>query len=196
MLDRAERRYAAGSNCKIVWIEPQARYFRGATVDYAAGEFSRSMHGSEAIASGSPPCIDRYWKIVARLNDLIREFPTAPLYTSDLASRIGTSPRTLQTAVQAVFGVSLHRYVRLTRLWSAHCRLQSGCRSVKAAALENGFWHMGDFSRLYKRTFGETPSVTLERTRRAQSAWAALTSRNPLLESNADPAISLPDTTA
>ena len=165
-------------------------------MDYAAGDFYRSMRGSEAIASGSPPCIDRYWKIVTRLNDLIRELPTTPLYTSDLASRIGTSPRTLQTAVQAVFGVSLHRYVRLTRLWSAHCQLQSGCQSVKAAALENGFWHMGDFSRLYKRTFGETPSATLERTRRAQSAWATLTSRNALLESNADYVIPRPDVSA
>jgi transcriptional regulator GlxA family with amidase domain len=165
-------------------------------VDYAAGDFSRSMHGSEAVARGSPPCVDRHWKIVARLNDLMRELPTAPLYTSDLASRIGTSPRTLQTAVQAVYGVSLHRYVRLMRLWSAHCQLQRGCPSVKAAALANGFWHMGDFSRFYKSTFGETPSVTLERTRRAQSAWATLTCRNVLLESDAGSVIPLPDNTA
>jgi AraC family ethanolamine operon transcriptional activator len=102
------------------------------------------------------------------------ELPTSPLYTGDLASRIGTSPRTLQTAVQAIYGVSLHRYIRLMRLWSAHCQLQSGCPSVKAAALANGFSHMGDFSRSYKSTFGETPSVTLEQTRRTQSAWAAL----------------------
>jgi AraC family ethanolamine operon transcriptional activator len=38
--------------------------------------------------------------------------------------------------------------------------------SVKAAALSNGFWHMGDFSRGYKMAFGETPSETLTRDRR------------------------------
>ena len=30
--------------------------------------------------------------------------------------------------------------------------------SVKAAALGNGFWHLGDFSRGYRLAFGETPS--------------------------------------
>lgn len=93
----------------------------------------------------------------------------APLYSRDLARRIGTSPRTLQTAVQAVFGISLHRYVCLRRLLSAHCRLQGGCRSVKDAALGNGFSHMGDFSRLYKGIFGKTPSETLADARRLQA---------------------------
>ncbi len=88
------------------------------------------------------------------------EQPSAPLCSNDLSRRIGISPRTLQLAVRVVFGLSLHGYIRLTRLRSARRLLQSGCRSVKDAALRNGFSHFGDFARLYKEVFGETPSDT------------------------------------
>jgi AraC-like DNA-binding protein len=36
----------------------------------------------------------------------------------------------------------------------------SGAHSIKAAAPENGFWHLGDFSRAYRELFGELPSRT------------------------------------
>ena len=35
----------------------------------------------------------------------------------------------------------------------------------KAAALANGFWHMGEFSKVYKTMFGEMPSETLVNAR-------------------------------
>lgn len=122
-------------------------------------------NSSLAPAYGRSRSVGRYCEIVARLDEVLRERPMAPLYSHDLARWIGTSPRTLQTALQAIYGVSLHRYVRLMRLWTAPCQLQSGCRSVKDAALGNGFAHMGDFSHLYKTTFGETPSETLARAK-------------------------------
>jgi transcriptional regulator GlxA family with amidase domain len=34
--------------------------------------------------------------------------------------------------------------------------------SLKAIALANGFWHMGEFRSLYRDLFGETPQQTLE----------------------------------
>jgi transcriptional regulator GlxA family with amidase domain len=90
------------------------------------------------------------------------------LYSDDLASALGVSVRTLQTAAHAVHGVSLHHYLRLKRLWSARIQLMvgGGGMSVKAAALGNGFWHLGEFSRGYRLAFGETPSETLARSRR------------------------------
>jgi len=124
--------------------------------------------GPDEVVRPLGPCIDRCWEIIARLDELMLERPSAPLYSNDLARRIGISPRTLQSAVRVVFGLSLHRYIRLTRLWSAHRFLQSGCRSVKDAALRNGFSHFGDFARLYKEVFGEAPSETLSaRNRRS-----------------------------
>ncbi|WP_349643093.1 helix-turn-helix domain-containing protein [Bradyrhizobium japonicum] len=76
--------------------------------------------------------------------------------------------RTLETATRAVHGVSQHHCLRLKRLWSTRIQLMTASAgvSVKAAALGNGFWQMGDFARGYKMTFGEAPSETPARGRR------------------------------
>jgi len=64
--------------------------------------------------------------------------------------------------------MSLHQHLRLKKLWGVRSQLLTGNQllTVKAAALANGFWHMGEFSQLYKATFGEIPSETLLRARR------------------------------
>jgi len=95
-----------------------------------------------------------------------------PIYSGDLARQIGVSVRTMHDAVKRYSGMSLHRYLRLRRLWLVHKHLMEGSQSVKACALAFGFWHLGDFSRSYRSQFGETPSDTLARSghRRAESA--------------------------
>jgi AraC family ethanolamine operon transcriptional activator len=121
--------------------------------------------GGLAARRGS---FDKHRKLVAQLDEVIGLFGSKPLYSEDLARALGFSVRTLQTATHAVHGVSLHHYLRLKRLWSTRIQLMTGGAglSVKAAALGNGFWHLGDFSRGYKMTFGEAPSETLARGRR------------------------------
>jgi AraC family ethanolamine operon transcriptional activator len=111
---------------------------------------------------------DKHRKLVTRLDEVAAIFSSRPLYSEDLAATLGTSVRTLQTATHAVHGVSLHHYLRLKRLWATRVQLMiAGAGvSVKAAALGNGFWHLGDFSRGYRLAFGETPSETLARGRR------------------------------
>lgn len=89
----------------------------------------------------------------------------APVYSGDLARQVGVSVRTLHDAVKRFRGMSLHRYLRLRRLWLVRKRLLSGGHSVKACALASGFWHLSDFSRIYRLQFGETPSQTLARSR-------------------------------
>jgi AraC family ethanolamine operon transcriptional activator len=39
-------------------------------------------------------------------------------------------------------------------------------QSIKAVALANGFWHMGEFTALYRELFGETPQQTLSAARK------------------------------
>ena len=90
---------------------------------------------------------------------------TQPIYSSELARRIGVSVRTMHDAVKRYRGMSLHRYLRLRRLWLVRKRLMEGSQSVKACALAFGFWHLGDFSRSYRSQFGEAPSETLARSR-------------------------------
>jgi transcriptional regulator GlxA family with amidase domain len=62
-------------------------------------------------------------------------------------------------------GMSLHRYLRLKRLWLVRQQLVAGNQSVKACALACGFWHFSDFSRAYRLHFGESPSQTLAKAR-------------------------------
>lgn len=111
---------------------------------------------------------DKHRKVVVRLDELAATLGSKPLYSDELARALGVSVRTLQTATRAVHGVSLHHHLRLKRLWSTRIQLMTGGAglSVKAAALGNGFWHLGDFSRAYKMTFGEAPSETLAGGRR------------------------------
>jgi AraC-like DNA-binding protein len=90
-----------------------------------------------------------------------------PVYSGELAKQVGVSVRTMHDAVQRYRGMSLHRYLRLRRLWLVRQRLLTGIHSVKACALAFGFWHLSDFSRSYRSQFGESPSETLLRARGA-----------------------------
>jgi len=112
---------------------------------------------------------ERHRLIMAELDALVQSLPPSlPLYSKDLARQIGTSVRTLQVASHSVTGTSLHRYLRLQKLWQVRSQLSRGGLSVKAAALANGFWHLGDFSRVYTRIFGEKPSQTRARANSVQ----------------------------
>lgn len=86
-----------------------------------------------------------------------------PIYSQALAQELGVSTRNMHDAVVRCRGMSLHRYLRLRRLWLVRKRLLAGADSVKACALAFGFWHLGDFARSYRVQFGESPSETLTR---------------------------------
>lgn len=98
----------------------------------------------------------------------------SPLDTANarLASEIGVSERALQNASQSVYGMAVHRYSRLRRLWSVRRQLRCGAPglTVKASALAHGFWHQSQFSLAYKAHFGELPSDTLRFARREISS--------------------------
>jgi AraC-like DNA-binding protein len=89
-----------------------------------------------------------------------------PIYSEELAQQVGVSVRSMHDAILRYRGMSLHRYLRLQRLWLVRQRLLAGAESVKATALAFGFWHLGDFSGSYRLQFGETPSQTLAKSRR------------------------------
>ncbi|OAF20024.1 AraC family transcriptional regulator [Bradyrhizobium neotropicale] len=131
------------------------------------GSLDEALLPADALAlrRGS---FDKHRELVARLDEVAALSGTTSLYSDDLATAFGVSVRTLQNAAQAVHGMSLHHYLRLKRLWSTRMQLMAGSpgMTVKAAALANGFSHMGEFSKSYKATFGETPSETLARNRR------------------------------
>ncbi|HWZ39904.1 MAG TPA: helix-turn-helix domain-containing protein, partial [Bradyrhizobium sp.] len=85
----------------------------------------------------------------------------------ELAQQVGISVRSMHDAILRYRGISLHRFLRLRRLWLVRQQLLAGAESVKATALAFGFWHLGDFSGSYRLQFGESPSQTLARSRNA-----------------------------
>jgi AraC family ethanolamine operon transcriptional activator len=107
----------------------------------------------------------RQFKIFRDIEEALAGHVGDVIYSEALAHHIGVSVRTMRDAVQRHRGMSLHRYLRLRRLWLVRRRLIAGADSVKSAALAYGFWHLGDFGRAYREQFGEMPSETLARSR-------------------------------
>ncbi|MDA9431088.1 AraC family transcriptional regulator [Bradyrhizobium sp. CCBAU 51627] len=112
------------------------------------------------------PNDERQFKLFQDIRALLSEDLGQPIYSEEIARKVGLSVRTMHDVVRRYRGMSLHRYLRLRRLWLVRQRLLTGADSVKAVALAFGFWHLSDFSRSYRDQFGETPSQTLERGRR------------------------------
>jgi AraC family ethanolamine operon transcriptional activator len=88
-----------------------------------------------------------------------------------MAGELRISVRTLHTAMLKIRGMSLHRYLRLRRLWAVRGQLLAGDKAlqIKACALSNGFWHLGEFAALYAAQFGEAPSIILARSQQRPS---------------------------
>ena len=107
----------------------------------------------------------RSFRIFQDVRALLSDDLSQPIYSDEIARRLGLSVRTMHDVVRRYRGMSLHRYLRLRRLWLVRQRLLAGADSVKAVALAYGFWHLSDFSRGYRDQFGETPSQTLARGR-------------------------------
>ena len=106
----------------------------------------------------------RQFKIFKTIEEVLSSSLAQPIYSEQLARQVGVSVRSMHDAVLRYRGMSLHRYLRLRRLWLVHRQLLAGTQSVKACALAFGFWHLGDFSASYRLQFGETPSQTLARS--------------------------------
>lgn len=107
----------------------------------------------------------RYFDIVQKIEKALADRFGGPIYSEALANEIGVSVRTMHNAMLQFRGMSLHRYLRIKRLWSVRRQLLSGAHKVSACAVANGFWHLGEFARFYMAQFGETPSQTLARAR-------------------------------
>jgi AraC family ethanolamine operon transcriptional activator len=107
----------------------------------------------------------RQFRIFQRVRAVLAESLARPIYSAELALQVGVSVRSMHDAIMRYRGMSLHRYLRLRRLWLVRRRLLAGAESVKAIALAFGFWHLGDFSGSYRLQFGEAPSETLAKSR-------------------------------
>src|SRR6266404_2246981 len=131
-----------------------------AAVDTAFAEVVTTQWATRANSA-------RHFKVFRDVQAALAGDIAHPVYSGELAKQVGVSVRTMHDAVKRYRGMSLHRYLRLRRLWLVRQRLLAGTHSVKACALAFGFWHLSDFSRSYRSQFGESPSETLARSRGA-----------------------------
>ena len=88
-----------------------------------------------------------------------------PLTVIEICSYLRCSRRSLEQDFRQYAGTSPKQFIQLIRL--THCR-QSLLAAAPDATVQHiagqlGFWHMGEFARIYRRVFRETPSQTLKR---------------------------------
>jgi AraC-like DNA-binding protein len=124
----------------------------------------QALQRSSPLGDGGRVDLSQYLQLVRKLDEYLQDNTGKTLQSMEIAAQFGVSVRTLNNAVVAIRGLSLHRYTRLRRLWRVRQQLVQGAaaESLKAIALANGFWHMGEFRTLYRDLFGETPQQTLE----------------------------------
>lgn len=134
---------------------------RESLLGYIDGVFAEIVPTRSASLANST----RQWAIFREIRDVLEASLGRPIYSEELATQVGVSVRSMHDAILRYHGMSLHRYLRLRRLWLVRRRLLAGAESVKAIALAFGFWHLGDFSASYRLQFGETPSQTLAKSR-------------------------------
>lgn len=103
-------------------------------------------------------------KAMAYINDDRGESATV----RDLCDNTGVALRTLNRAFRERFGIGPKAYLLRRRLSSVRDELLRAPADVLVTDVANrwGFWHMGQFAKDYKTTFGELPSETLRKIRR------------------------------
>jgi AraC-like DNA-binding protein len=103
-------------------------------------------------------------RTVRRAVDFIEEHAGEDIGLSDIAAASGIGARGLQLAFRRHTDATPLEYLRRVRLQRAHRDLQNAepaGATVGAIAHRWGFPHHGNFSALYLRTYGRSPSMTL-----------------------------------
>ena len=102
--------------------------------------------------------------VVERAEAYIRAHFDDSIPISRLCRIAGVSERGLRNAFYAVHGVSPKRWIMSRRLMEAQIALRASRdagTTVTAVATDHGFYQLGRFAAIYKKTFGEAPSETL-----------------------------------
>jgi len=108
---------------------------------------------------------------VRRAEEYIEAHWNEPITVERLAALTNVSVRSLYLAFERGRGYSPKAFVKMVRLRKARDTLRDAAAdTVTATALAHGFHNLGHFARDYRLMFGETPSQTLARARRARKA--------------------------
>jgi len=111
---------------------------------------------------GTAICPNRE-RIVRRVRAYLDANPESALSITDICGEIGVTRRTLQNAIQEVFGISPQHYLKAIRLNAFRRALKARDalrESIGDVAARWGFWHLSQLAQDYRRLFGELPSQT------------------------------------
>ncbi|MFC7752485.1 AraC family transcriptional regulator [Tsukamurella soli] len=104
---------------------------------------------------------------VRRSLDYIAEHLAEQITLDALSEYVGMSVRSIQSGFREDLATTPIAYIRDQRLLKVRAELKAAIPgdgfTVTAAAERWGFTHLGNFSVLYRRRFGESPSATLRR---------------------------------
>ena len=103
-------------------------------------------------------------QVARRVDGWIRQHLSQPITLEHLQAAARVSARSVQEACRVQWGQTPLELVAARRLEAARSILAAGAVStVTEAAVHSGFSHLGRFSIIYRRAFGESPSDTLAR---------------------------------
>ena len=101
--------------------------------------------------------------VLSKILTLTQEHFTEPsLSISELADRLGYSPKYLSSFFKQRKGVSYTQYLRELRIRHAIFLMEQGVVSVKNVALLSGFLDALYFSRIFTATVGVSPKVYIQ----------------------------------
>lgn len=108
---------------------------------------------------------------VRQAEDYMRSRSDEPLSMAEVAREVGVGLRSLQLAFVEARAMGPRDVLNRMRLERAYERLKTAdeTESVTTIALDCGFSHLSRFACAYRIAFGESPSETLAKGRRAQS---------------------------
>jgi AraC-like DNA-binding protein len=121
---------------------------------------------TQGRASRDRSALRRHRRIVAGLEQAMRERPEEMLSMSDICAALGVARRTLNLACLEFLGQGATQYARARRLDHVHQALllsDPATTQVTSVAMDFGFWELGRFAQAYHRRFGERPLDTLRR---------------------------------
>ena len=92
-----------------------------------------------------------------RVEDAIENSIAAPPSVEDLAALAGVHPTHLLRTFRRYQGATIANFVRHRRIEHARTEVAQSKRPMSVIALDAGFADQSHFTRVFKRTFGETP---------------------------------------
>lgn len=102
-------------------------------------------------------------KILREALDLLEDPDELPLSVSELCTRVGASSSSLNRVFQSEYQISPKAYIRSRCLSAVRDELVCAPPGTMVSEVANkwGFWHMGQFAKDFRASFGELPSMCL-----------------------------------